>query len=94
METIPGPVDYHRGRDGFGYATSADIYDWVTFVDNSRLIRSEILSKQVEYVDTITEEQKKWLRKQKELKGIKFHETTTDYLYDYSERQILKTRLA
>ena len=93
MESIPPPSDTYTGRNGFGRVTSSNIYDWVSKVDNERELRRDLLKKQDVNIDTRSFAQKKWDKKQKEIKGIKLQETDPDYLSDYSERQILKDRL-
>ena len=95
MESIPvnPPVTY-SGRNGFGHASSSNIYDWVNDVDNARENRRDTLKTQDVKIDTRTDSQKRWIRKQKEIQGLKFQETTTNYLKDYSERATLKSKLS
>lgn len=93
MEDIPPPVKLHFGRDGFNHASSANIYDWVNIVDNSRETRMIKLKDQDVHIDTITPAQKKWIRKQKEIRGIHFRAQNTDSLQDYSEVAVIRRKL-
>lgn len=93
MEDIPPPVKLHFGRDGFNHESSADIYDWVNDVDNSREARMIKLQSQDVNIDTITPAQKKWIRKQKEIRGLHFREQNTESLMDYSEVAVIKKKL-
>lgn len=94
MEDIPPPVQLHFGRNGFSHASSSNIYDWVNDVDNSRETRTLRLSTQDIHIDTITPAQKRWIRKQKEIKGIQFRPQNTDELMDYSEIAVIRARLS
>lgn len=91
MDELPPPVDYHFPLNGFKHATSSHIYDWVNEVDNLREIRVAKLGKDYAQ-DIITPAQKKWVKKQREIRGIKFPDGSVN-LADASEIEIIKHRL-
>lgn len=93
MEDIPPPVKCHFGRDGFSHESSADIYDWVNYRDDMVNSRVNTLKDQVPEVDTITPAQRKWRRKQEEIRGIRFRPQNTEQLFDYSEQHVIKTKI-
>lgn len=94
MEDIPGPVKLHFGRDGFNHESSADWYTWVQDVDNSRELRSATLGDVNSTIDTVTREQKRWVRQQKMMTPKKFQSVHPEYLRDYSEQQVIINRLS
>ena len=93
MEDIPGPVKLHFGRDGFNHESSADWYAWVQDVNNSRDLRSDTLGDVNSSIDTVTREQKKWSRQQREMTPKKFQSVHPELLRDYSEQQVIINRL-
>ena len=94
MEDIPGPVKLHFGRDGFNHESSADWNAWVQDVDNSRELRSDTLGDVSSSIDTVTREQKLWLRKQKAMTPKKFQSVHPELLRDYSEQQVIIDRFS
>lgn len=93
MEDIPPPVKLHFGRDGFNHESSADIYDWVNDVDNSREYRTRALHDMDYTIDTVTGKTKTWLRGRRELSKPILRESNTNYLMDYSEVEVIRRRL-
>lgn len=94
MEDIPLPVQTHFARDGFSHESSQDIFNWVSYRNDMVESRVNTLKDQCPEVDVITPAQKKWIAKQKEIRGVKIREVTTDLLFDYSEQLVLKTKLS
>lgn len=92
MEDIPPPVKLHFGRNGFNHASSSNIYDWVSSVNNSQEVRVKSLKDMDEYQDTITSSQKKWVKSRRQLRPPKFKVSDTSLLTDYNETSVLKDR--
>jgi hypothetical protein len=92
MDDIPPPVNLHFGRDGFKHESSADIYDWVSAVDNSREYRTAALRDMDYTIDTVTGKTKGWLRDRRELTKAIPRESNTNYVMDYSEVGVMRAR--
>lgn len=93
MEDIPGPVKLHFGRDGFNHESSANWYDWVEQVDDSRVMRVAFFRGQNSTVDKVTIDQKIWLAHVRYIRPKKFQEVRPDLLRDYSEVEVIRERL-
>lgn len=93
MDDIPPPVNYHFSLNGFKHASSSHIYDWVNDVDNSREARVGKLREMDSHQDYITPAQKKWVKKQREIRGIQMRGVDMSLLRDESEVYILRTKL-
>ena len=92
MDDIPPPVNYHFPLNGFKHATSSHIYDWVNDVDNGRESRVLRLREMDSYQDTITSEQKKWVKKRREIFGYVLRAADPSLLIDESEVQIMRMK--
>lgn len=93
MQDVPPPVKLYFGRNGFKHASSSNIYDWVTKVDNNRQVYVESTDLMDTQADTITPEQKRWVRTRRELRGVRFKHPGENFLRDYDETSVLVNKL-
>ena len=90
MDSIPGPVALHFGRDGFKHESSADIYDWVNYVVNTREQRISSLKDMDYTIDTHNRKRVTWEGHRRDLQKPVPIPRNTDQIKDYSEVDVIR----
>lgn len=100
MDYVPPPVDTTHSRNGFKDSMNSHSFDWDNWVKNARINRSAALMDMDSSVDTVTVEQRKYLKmmkdiekKQIEPESFAIRKVDTSLLFDYSEVNVLRNRV-